>query len=76
MIVPVGIGRYLTQNVRRRTLSTYMSMYVCTYFTAPETGARVWLMSVLAPLNCAVPMIILDSKQEVRNPGPLHRTIN
>lgn len=54
-----------------RVAYTHMFRYVCTKLTGPLTGASFWLMSVLAPSTCFWPMILLDSKSEMRKPGPL-----
>src|ERR1700679_3865443 len=48
-----------------------MSRYVCTLRTAPVTGASWPFISERAPSTCSCAMIRLDSKSEIRKPGPL-----
>ncbi len=48
-----------------------MFIYVCTYLTAPLTVGNVWLMSDAAASTWCWPMILFDSKSDMRKPGPL-----
>ena len=52
-----------------------MFMYVCTYLMAPVTAGNFWLMSDDAASTWSWPMILFDSKHEVRKPGPLSRKV-
>lgn len=51
--------------------TTHILRYVCTLRTAPVTGASLPSMSERAPSTCSCAIIRLDSKSEIRKPGPL-----
>lgn len=50
---------------------THIFKYTCTLLTAPLTAFITPFITVCAPLNWRFPIILLLSKSEIRNPGPL-----